>query len=45
MLETGSSSFVDFVADVEPKLMRALAAKYGVTDGSEATAEALAYAW
>jgi DNA-directed RNA polymerase specialized sigma24 family protein len=45
MLETDSSSFVDFVADVEPKLMRALAAKYGVTDGSEATAEALAYAW
>jgi DNA-directed RNA polymerase specialized sigma24 family protein len=45
MLETGSASFVEFVSDVEPRLKRALAAKYGVMDGSEATAEALAYAW
>ena len=45
MLETDPVSFVDFVAVTEPRLRNAFAAKYGITDGSEATAEALAYAW
>lgn len=37
--------FERFVAEVEPRLGRALAALYGFEDGRDATAEALAYAW
>lgn len=45
VLEVGSLSFVEFCAQAQPKLRNAFAARYGVTDGAEATAEALAYAW
>lgn len=45
VLEVGSASFVDFYADAEPKLRFAFAARFGAADGSEATAEALAYGW
>ena len=45
MLEVGSAAFVEFCTEVQPKLRNAFAAKYGITDGAEATAEALAYAW
>jgi RNA polymerase sigma factor (sigma-70 family) len=38
-------SFEGFHAAVEPRLRRALVAAYGVQDGVEATAEALAWAW
>lgn len=38
-------SFTDFVADVEPRLRRALVAGYGVDRGREATTDALVYAW
>jgi RNA polymerase sigma factor (sigma-70 family) len=38
-------SFSRFVADIEPRLRRALVAFYGVDVGSEATADALAWAW
>jgi RNA polymerase sigma factor (sigma-70 family) len=37
--------FDDFVADVEPRLRRALVAAYGPEVGREATADALAWAW
>jgi DNA-directed RNA polymerase specialized sigma24 family protein len=37
--------FETFVAEVEPRLRRALVAAYGSDRGREATAEALAYAW
>lgn len=37
--------FVQFVSDTEPKLRRAFTAAYGSDRGSEAVAEALAYAW
>jgi DNA-directed RNA polymerase specialized sigma24 family protein len=37
--------FAAFVADVEPRLRRALVAAYGPDRGREAAAEALAYAW
>jgi RNA polymerase sigma-70 factor (ECF subfamily) len=39
------ADFDDFVADVEPRLRRALAAAYGAEVGREATADALAWAW
>jgi RNA polymerase sigma factor (sigma-70 family) len=38
-------SFNVFVAEVEPRLRRALVAAYGREIGTEATAEALAWAW
>lgn len=38
-------SFTDFVAEVQPRLIHALAALYGNDLGREATAEALAYGW
>jgi RNA polymerase sigma-70 factor (ECF subfamily) len=38
-------SFTDFVEEVQPRLMHALAALYGSDLGREATAEALAYGW
>jgi RNA polymerase sigma factor (sigma-70 family) len=39
------TDFDDFVADVEPRLRRALVAAYGPDRGRDATAEALAWAW
>lgn len=42
---TGEETFHDFVRVAEAKLSFALAAAYGPDIGSEATAEALAYAW
>ena len=39
------TDFDDFVADVEPRLRRALVAAYGPEAGREATADALAWAW
>lgn len=42
---TGEETFYDFVRIAETKLSFALAAAYGPDVGSEATAEALAYAW
>ena len=38
-------AFTSFVADAEPRLRRALVARYGVQQGREATLEALVYAW
>jgi RNA polymerase sigma-70 factor (ECF subfamily) len=40
-----TTSFEAFVAEVEPRLRAALIALYGVEDGRDATAQALAYAW
>jgi DNA-directed RNA polymerase specialized sigma24 family protein len=37
--------FESFVARAEPRLKQAFVARYGRTDGVEATSEALAYAW
>jgi DNA-directed RNA polymerase specialized sigma24 family protein len=37
--------FDGFFAEVEPRLRRALVARYGPDRGREATSEALAYAW
>ena len=39
------AGFTTFFTDVEPRLRRALTALRGHTDGREATAEALAWAW
>lgn len=38
-------AFETFVAEVEPRLRRALVATYGPERGREATSEALAWAW
>jgi DNA-directed RNA polymerase specialized sigma24 family protein len=40
-----TTSFEEFVTDIEPRLRGALVALYGTEDGRDATAEALAYAW
>jgi hypothetical protein len=40
-----TTSFEAFVAEVEPRLRAALVALYGIEEGRDATAEALAYAW
>ena len=40
-----SVTFAEFHARAEPRLRRALIARYGGEVGREATAEALAYAW
>lgn len=40
-----STAFTEFVRDVEPRLRHALAGAYGPDIGSEAVADALAYAW
>ena len=37
--------FEEFVAEVEPKLRRALVARFGTDRGREAVAESLAFAW
>jgi RNA polymerase sigma-70 factor (ECF subfamily) len=42
---TDRASFTAFVAEVEPRLRRALVAAYGADRGREAVAEALAWAW
>ena len=39
------SDFEPFMHEVEPRLRGALVARYGPTDGREATAEALVFAW
>lgn len=44
MLDT-TESFTHFCRDVEPRLRRAFAARYGDANGAECVAEALAYAW
>jgi DNA-directed RNA polymerase specialized sigma24 family protein len=41
----GDEEFEAFVAVVEPRLRRAFVATYGTERGTEATAEALAWAW
>jgi RNA polymerase sigma-70 factor (ECF subfamily) len=43
--DTHIDSFTEFVEGAEPKLRRALVARYGHQEGREAVAEALAYAW
>mgnify|MGYP001828845234 FL=1 len=43
--ETGEQTFAHFHGRAEPKLRRALIARYGGEVGREATAEALAYGW
>jgi RNA polymerase sigma factor (sigma-70 family) len=42
---TTEERFSRFAAETEPRLRRALVAWYGLEVGSEATADALAYAW
>ena len=42
---TVASGFEQFVAEVEPRLRRALAAAYGPVAGREATVDALSWAW
>lgn len=42
---TDTQEFETLVADVEPRLRRALVATYGFDRGREATAEALGWAW
>lgn len=43
--QTSGQTFADFHGQAEPKLRRALIARYGGEVGREATAEALAYGW
>lgn len=43
--DTHIDSFTEFVKGAEPRLRRALVARYGGQEGREAVAEALAYAW
>ncbi len=38
-------SFTEFVAELEPRLRRALTATFGIEAGRDAAAEALVYAW
>ena len=45
MVERDRAAFTSFVADVEPRLRRAFTLLRGPDGGSEATAEALAWAW
>ena len=40
-----TSAFADFVAAVEPRLRRALGARFGAHLGREATVDALVYGW
>ena len=42
---TRERAFADFMVEAEPRLRRALVARYGGEAGREATAEALAYGW
>jgi RNA polymerase sigma-70 factor (ECF subfamily) len=43
--QTPGESFTAFVADVEPRLKRALCVRFGIERGVEATADALVYGW
>ena len=43
--ETQTSSFAEFVGEVEPRLHAALLGPLGLENAREATAEALAWAW
>ena len=43
--QPGLAAFEAFVRDAEPRLRRALIAAYGIEEGRDAVAEALAYAW
>ncbi len=43
--ETRRATFTRFVTEVQPRLRRALTARYGAERGREATADALAWAW
>lgn len=43
--QTAVDSFVEWARDAEPRLRQALTAMFGVEAGSDATAEALAFAW
>lgn len=43
--DTRRAAFTSFVSDVQPRLRRALTARYGAERGYEATADALAWAW
>jgi DNA-directed RNA polymerase specialized sigma24 family protein len=48
MLETArvtTASFETFIASAEPRLRRALVARFGVEHGNDITADVLAYAW
>jgi DNA-directed RNA polymerase specialized sigma24 family protein len=47
MLSDGTvvGSFTDWAVEAEPRLRQALTALFGVEEGLEATAEALAFAW
>ena len=44
-LDVDAEAFRSFVVESEPRLKRALVAGFGVENGLEATAEALAYGW
>ena len=44
-VDDSSGGFELFVAEVEPRLRRALVASYGAQVGREATVDALSYAW
>lgn len=44
-MSTIDHRFEEFFHEAEPRLRRALVAAYGVERGSEATSEALSYAW
>lgn len=44
-METSQESYADFVQEAEPRLRRALVARYGSDLGRELTAAALAYGW
>ena len=43
--ETRRATFTRFVTEVQPRLRRALTARWGAERGREATADALAWAW
>jgi DNA-directed RNA polymerase specialized sigma24 family protein len=45
VMDRGRSEFERFVAEVEPRLRRALVAGFGSVVGRQAAAEALAWAW
>jgi DNA-directed RNA polymerase specialized sigma24 family protein len=45
VMERGRSDFERFVADVEPRVRRALVAGFGAVVGRQAAADALAWAW
>ena len=40
-----ADEFTAFVRDIEPRLLHALVAHYGLVDGREATVDALSWAW